>query len=80
MVASCAGWLWRDSLHLIAIDGPILVGRRLATVHFEVRTGADFFDEFSDRQRFAAVLGPLVLDPTPKAFVLEGELTTNAEQ
>jgi hypothetical protein len=58
----------------------MLAGRVLAAVHFEIRAGADSFDEFSDGQRFAAVFGPFVLNPTPNSLVLEGEFASNAEQ
>ena len=45
------------SFHLVAVDGPVGVGLFFPTVEFEVRTGADLFDELAEAEWLATVDG-----------------------
>lgn len=56
---------------LIAVDGPLGVGDFFSTVEFEIRAGADVFDELADSVWLAAVDGAAFEDPASLCAVIE---------
>ena len=72
--------LKQSSFDLVSVDGPVGVGDFFSAVEFEVRAGADLFDELSDGVGLAAVDGASVQQPASARVVAEWQASTDTKQ